>query len=515
MSKKEEEEKIIGIDLGTIFSCVAIMRNKKVEIITDNTNGERIIPSMVCFKSKNECLIGIAARNNMIEFYKSTMFESKRLLGYKFNDKHVQNDIKNWPIKIIEDEKTKKPLYICEIENEEKKYFPEDVSSMILKYLKKFSEIYENKKIKNAVITVPARFNNLQRIATLNAAEKSGLNVIKIINEPTAAAIAYGLNNKNESNHEIKTLIFDLGGGTFDVSILKIINNDYYILASLGEEHLGGEDFNQRLMDYVINEIKKDDKFKNIDFYNKENDKAMKSLKRLRQKTEEIKIILSNENNANFFIDSLYSKDINILLTREKYEELCMDLFEKCFKIVDDALKLAKLKKEEIDDIILVGGSTRTPKIQEMIKNYFNGKEPLKIVNPDEVVAKGALLSAYLKNINIHDIMSKSIRIEIQKGVLDIIIPAGTLLPINGKSSKFTREFLLKKNKSEQTIKIYEGNSEIAEENQYLGKYAFYLKNLKNFKIKISMTIDHNAILNVIVLVNDGDIHEIAIPIKF
>ena len=192
-----------------------------------------------------------------------------------------------------------------------------------------------------------------------------------------------------------------------------------------------------------------------------------------------------------------------------------MDLFEKCFKIVDDALKLAKLKKEEIDDIILVGGSTRTPKIQEMIKNYFNGKEPLKIVNPDEVVAKGALLSAYLKNINIHDIMSKSIRIEIQKGVLDIIIPAGTLLPINGKSSKFTREFLLKKNKSEQTIKIYEGNSEIAEENQYLGKYAFYLKNLKDFKIKISMTIDHNAILNVIVLVNDGDIHEIAIPIKF
>ena len=267
------DQDIIGIDLGTSYSCVAIMRKNKVEIIENKQTGSKIIPSIVCFNGK-EFLIGTQAQNNMLKYPESTMYNSKRLIGYKFKNKHVQNDIKNWPIKIIEDKKTGKPQYVIKIGNEEKKYYPEDVASMILKSLKKNAEIHENKEIKKVIIGVPAHFNDLQRNATIEAGKKAGFEEIKLINEPTAAAIAYG--NIIKSNKERKILIFDLGGGTFDASIVKIKGNEYNVLASLSEEHLGGEDFNQRLINYVIMEIKKDKKFKNIDFDNKNDESESK-----------------------------------------------------------------------------------------------------------------------------------------------------------------------------------------------------------------------------------------------
>ncbi len=228
-------ETIIGIDLGTTFSCASIMRNGNVEIAPDNKTGKKLIPSIVCFKSKSECLIGNSAKNNMLQYSQSTMFGNKRLLGHKFINQHVQNDIKNWPVKILEDKNTGKPKYVIKVENEEKEYFPENVASMILTYLKTYAEIYENREIQKAIITVPANFNNYQRKATIEAAEEAGLEVIKLLNEPTAAAIAYGDSIKSDKERNI--LIFDLGGGTFDVSVVKIKGIDYYVLASIGEEH--------------------------------------------------------------------------------------------------------------------------------------------------------------------------------------------------------------------------------------------------------------------------------------
>ena len=255
----------------------------------------------------------------------------------------------------------------------EKYYFPINISSLILKEIKSFATNGIGKEIKKAIITVPAHFNNFQREETKEAAKKAGLEVIKIINEPTAAAIAYGFENKN--NKERKVLIFDLGGGTFDVSILKIKGSEYYVLSSCGDAHLGGEDFNQRLIDYALNQFKKEKKFENVDFYDKNNAKAFKALQRIRKETEEIKIQLSFQNEVNYDIDSLYKdEDFQFTINRINYEELCKDLFDKCFVKIDEALKLAKLEKNNIDEIVLVGGSSRTPKIQKMIEEYFNLK---------------------------------------------------------------------------------------------------------------------------------------------
>ena len=512
-NNENKNEPIIGIDLGTTFSCVAIMRNENVEIVPDNKTGEKLIPSIVCFKSNSDCLIGKIAKNNMIEFSQSTMFDNKRLLGYKFNDKHVQEDIKNWPVKIIEDKNTGKPKYVIKVENEEKEYFPENVASMILSFLKKNAEIYENKEIKKAVIGVPSHFNTLQRKATIEAAEEAGFEDIKLINEPTAAAIAYG--DIWKSDKERNVLIFDLGGGTFDVSIVKIKGIDYYVLASLGEEHLGGEDFNQRLFLYVFNRMKNDNKFKDIDINNKNKTKLINLLKRLNQKTEEVKKELSNSFISSFYIDGLYNgNDLDLEISRQKYEELCMDLWEKCLIKVDEAIKLAKLKKEDIDEIILVGGSTRTPKIKEMVKNYFNGKEPLQNVNPDEVVAYGAALVPYL-DLKIQDIISKPIGIIINQGKMCNIIPVGTPLPLKGaKILNFSREFTLSKNvdSNTQIISIYEGENEKALENHFLGKFVVTLKeNEKNKVIRITMNIDYNNILNVTAKVEDEKKNEIGI----
>ena len=281
------------------------MRKGEVEIITDNLTGERGIPSIVCFKVSNKYLIGRSAKYNMLEYPNLTISNSIKLLGLKFSDKIVQEDIKNLPVTIIEDKKTGKPQYVIKIENEEKKYFPEEVASMILNYLKGIAEIYENKEINKVIIAVQINFNKLQREATIEAAKLIGFEDIKLINEPTAAAIAYG--DIIKSNKERKILIFDLGDGTFDCSILKYKKNEYNVLASLGEEHLGGEDFNQRIIEYVINEIKKDDKFKNIDFDNKDDKKVIKLKKKLKIKAEDIKIVYQI-NKMHLFLLIIYMK---------------------------------------------------------------------------------------------------------------------------------------------------------------------------------------------------------------
>ena len=282
--------------------------------------------------------------------------ESKRLIGRFFKDPEVQKVIKYLPINIIEDPFTKKPQFVIKKNENEEYYYPIDVSSLILEEIKKVAQSRIGKEIKKAVITVPAHFNNAQREETKEAAKKAGLEVVKILNEPTAAAIAYGYENK--SDKERKVLVFDLGGGTLDVSILKIKGSEYYVLSSCGDPHLGGEDFNQRLIDYALNKFKKEKGFENVDFYDKKNNNAFKAIQRLRKETEEIKCQLSFVNEMGYDFDSLYKgEDFQLDIKRETYEELCEDLFEKCLVKIDEALKLAKLEKNDIDEIVLVGGS--------------------------------------------------------------------------------------------------------------------------------------------------------------
>ena len=495
---KSENELWMGIDLGTIYSCIGIIRKGQIETVADKADGSRIIPSMVCYKD-DQWLYGNSAKNNMTEYYKTTMFESKRLLGLKFSNKKVQNDIKNWPNKIIEDQVTKKPQYVIEINGKEEKFFPEDVSSMILKYLKEFAQVYESgKTIKYAVITVPAHFNNLQRAATIEAAEKAGLKIVKIINEPTAAAIAYiqqiGINEQAK-----KLLIFDIGGGTFDASVLQIKNKEYSILSSCGISHLGGEDFNIELQKYVIEEIKKIPEFQGIDFEDKAKEENLIALRKLRDTIEKVKIELSRLKETSCFIEALYNgKNFKMKITREKYEELCKELWELCFVKVDEALSLAKLKRDDIEQIILVGGSIRTPKIQQMIKEHFPGKKVLQNINVDEVVAYGATLSAYV-DVKLRDITSKNIGIEISGGKMATIIEKGTVLPVINKTLNYKKEFLLGgKNPKSQIIKVYEGNSTTALDNVYLGKFIISVNQGKKDEIiTISMNIDHNSILHV------------------
>ena len=508
------KEPIIGIDLGTINSCAGIMRENNVEIIANN-EGKRIIPSIVCYKD-GEWLCGELAKNNMIEYGESTMLESKRLIGLKYKNNNIQKEIKNWIVKIIEDTKTKKPQYVIKEENEEKKYYPEEVSSMILKYIKKYSELYENNKIKKVIITVPAYFNNNQRKETIKAAELSGLEVIKIINEPTAVAIAYSdIINKDKNNKKI--LIFDIGGINFNVSILEIKNNEYYILSSCNKSHLGGEEFNKKLEEYIFKEIKKKDEFKNINFKNRNDKKILKAFKRIINKIEDVKIELTKQENSSFFIDSLYNdEDFKINIERSKYEELCIDLWKQYFIEIDKALNIAKLNKNDIDDIILVGGSVRTPKIKQMIEEYFQ-KKPLQNINVDEVVAYGASIFPYL-DIKIHDITTKNIGISTSNGKMSIIIPAGTVLPVKDKSLKFYKEYILEGNNilKTQTIKIYEGNNSMVSDNHLIGKFIINVnKNNKGTKIKIIMYLDHNSILHVYGKINDEKNTETELKMEF
>merc|ERR1712209_398598 len=382
-SSKMAKRVAVGIDLGTTYSCVGVFQHGKVEIIA-NDQGNRTTPSYVAF-TDTERLIGDAAKNQVAMNPTNTIFDAKRLIGRNFNDSSVQSDMKHWPFKV--DNVSGKPRLQVEYKSEEKKFTPEEISAMVLTKMKETAESYLGQEVKDAVVTVPAYFNDSQRQATKDAGVIAGLNIIRIINEPTAAAIAYGLDKKKSGDKEANVLIFDLGGGTFDVSILAIEGGIFEVKSTAGDTHLGGEDFDNRLVDHFVMEFKRKHK--------KDLSGNKRALRRLRTACERAKRTLSASAQANIEIDSLFEGiDFYTSITRARFEELCSDLFKNTLEPVEKALRDAKLDKASIDDIVLVGGSTRIPKVQKLLQDFFNGKELNKSINPDEAVAYGAAVQA-------------------------------------------------------------------------------------------------------------------------
>nr|CAA49479.1 heat shock protein 70-related protein [Leishmania major] len=477
----------IAIDLGTTYSCVGVFKNEQVDIIA-NDQGNRTTPSYVAF-TETERLNRRCAKNQVAMNPSNTVFDAKRMIGRKFDDPDLQSDMKHWPFKVIV--KDGKPVISVEYQNQTKTFFPEEISATVLQKMKETAEAYLGTTVKDAVITVPAYFNDSQRQATKDAGSIAGLNVLRIINEPTAAAIAYGMDRKGDKG-EKNVLIFDLGGGTFDVTLLTIESGVFEVKATAGDTHLGGEDFDNRLVDYSPLSSRCAAARTAV--------ATPAPRAGLRTACERVKRTLSSSTTANIEIDALYEgNDFFSKITRARFEEMCRDQFEKCLEPVKKVLADADMKPQDVDDVVLVGGSTRIPKIQQIVSQFFGGKELNRSINPDEAVAYGAAVQAHIlagghssktDGLLLLDVTPLSLGVETSGGVMSVLIPRNSTMPVQ-KTQTYSNNA---DNQRNVVIKVYEGERPLVSQCQCLGTFTLTdIPPMPRGKARINVTFDVNT----------------------